>query len=243
MCAVCWSNARIIEVLKRVLVLHGAYASAANVDGGILLTPHTHKFNPAQHPWFKPKTLKRKIAFYVTSLRVTLTVDEDDPDSRIKRQYLIRPTLEHTCPQKRELPPSCPQSPIEEEDIVTKSRGKVERRVVPEGRKIRGVVETSSPSAIGSDFWDNHTVLEVTDGDRALCIFNREVRFKYKGNEYQWEGKGEDASVVGIRERDKETRRQEIEERGDARTKIQRLGFIKSWKETVPLAKTEKRRG
>ncbi|KAH9083354.1 hypothetical protein EDB83DRAFT_2511615 [Lactarius deliciosus] len=47
-------------------------------------------------------------------------VDEDDPDSRVKRQRFTTLTLEHTRPQKRKLPPSCPQSPIEEEDTVAK---------------------------------------------------------------------------------------------------------------------------
>jgi len=46
-------------------------------------------------------------------------VDEDDPDSRIKRQRRTTLTLEHTPPKKRKLP-SCPQSPAEEEDVITK---------------------------------------------------------------------------------------------------------------------------
>ncbi|KAI9437701.1 hypothetical protein H4582DRAFT_2058023 [Lactarius indigo] len=75
---------------------------------------------PAQHPWFKPKNLKRKSPSMLLRSESPSPVDEDDPDSRVKRQRLTTLTLEHTRPQKRKLPPSCPQSPIEEEDIVTK---------------------------------------------------------------------------------------------------------------------------
>ncbi|KAH9022561.1 hypothetical protein EDB85DRAFT_1995786 [Lactarius pseudohatsudake] len=76
---------------------------------------------PAQHPWFKPKTLKRKSPSMLLRSESPSPVDEDDdPDSRVKRQRLTTLTLEHTRPQKRKLPPSCPQSPIEEEDTVAK---------------------------------------------------------------------------------------------------------------------------
>ncbi|KAH8988041.1 hypothetical protein EDB92DRAFT_1817678 [Lactarius akahatsu] len=75
---------------------------------------------PAQHPWFKPKTLKRKSPSMLLRSESPSPVDEDDRDSRVKRQRLTTLTLEHTRPQKRKLPPSCPQSPIEEKDIVAK---------------------------------------------------------------------------------------------------------------------------
>ncbi|KAH8996540.1 hypothetical protein EDB86DRAFT_2919203 [Lactarius hatsudake] len=75
---------------------------------------------PAQHPWFKPTTLKRKSPSMLLRSESPSPVDEDDPDSRVKRQRFTTLTLEHTRPQKRKLPPSCPQSPIEEEDIVAK---------------------------------------------------------------------------------------------------------------------------
>ncbi|KAH9171975.1 hypothetical protein EDB89DRAFT_1036093 [Lactarius sanguifluus] len=75
---------------------------------------------PAQHPWFKPKTLKRKSPSMLLRSESPSPVDEDDADSRVKRQRFTTLTLEHTRPQKRKLPPSCPQSPIEEEDIVAK---------------------------------------------------------------------------------------------------------------------------
>ncbi|KAI9455342.1 hypothetical protein BJY52DRAFT_651384 [Lactarius psammicola] len=76
---------------------------------------------PAQlHPWFKPSTLKRKSPSMLLHSESPSPVDEDDPDSRVKRQRRTTLTPEHTSPKKRKLPPSCPQSPTEEEDVVTK---------------------------------------------------------------------------------------------------------------------------
>ncbi|KAH9055052.1 hypothetical protein EDB87DRAFT_1643098, partial [Lactarius vividus] len=79
-----------------------------------------HWVQPAQHPWFKPKTLKRKSSFMLLRSESASPVDEDGPDSRVKRRRPTTLTLEHTRPQKRKLPPSCPQSPTEEDDIVAK---------------------------------------------------------------------------------------------------------------------------
>ena len=71
---------------------------------------------PAQlHPWFKSTTLKRKSPSMSLRSESPSPVDEDDHDFRVKRPRRTTLTLGHTRPNKRKLP-SCPQSPIEEEE-------------------------------------------------------------------------------------------------------------------------------